>query len=305
MPGIPMSVHLPRRPGGAGAIAALGLLCFALVSSGSSGAGAEAGGAPEGSLILAGGGLLPPEIKHRFLELAARGDGARILVLPMASNDEESGPEQAAEFRALGAREARSVRLTREEADAEDSLEHLLGVTGVWFTGGDQTRVTAAIGETAFLEALHRLYREGVVLGGTSAGAAIMSPWMLTGEEHHPQTAGEPGDQTFMFRTLDRNNVVLIRGLGFLTGTIVDQHFVRRKRHNRLLSVVLENPDHIGVGIDEATALEVAPDGSWTVLGAGSVLIYDARNARVPSSGPLRATDVALHVLRRGDRFRP
>ncbi len=301
---IPLHMYSRRGFGGAVAIAALILLSPGAVR-GLTDAHAVVDDAPRGSLIIAGGGSLPPEIRKRFLDLATPGDVARILVLPMASSYEESGPEQAEEFRALGAAEATSVRLTREEAEQEASREHLRDVTGVWFTGGDQSRVTAAIGETRFLEALHRMYRDGAVFGGTSAGAAIMSPLMLTGEEHRPQTDGEPGDQRYMFRTLERDNIVLVRGLGFLPATIVDQHFVRRKRHNRLMSVVLENPDHLGVGIDEATALEVSPDGSWTVLGDGVVVIYDARGAVIPSTGPLRATDVALHVLSRGDRFTP
>lgn len=291
-------------PSGLVMIAAL-ILLLTSVASQSTGYRAEGDGASRGSLIIAGGGSLPLEIKKRFLDLATQEGGAKVLVLPMASGYEVSGPAQAEEFRTLGAAVATSVRLTREEAEHDSSREHLRAVTGVWFTGGDQSRVTAAIGETVFLKALHRLHREGAVLGGTSAGAALMSPLMLTGEEHRTQEDGEPGDQSYMFRTLERDNIVLVRGLGFLPATIVDQHFIRRKRHNRLMSVVLENPDHIGVGIDEATALEVDPDGSWTVLGHGVVVIYDARGASIPSTGPLRATDVRLHVLTRGDRFTP
>jgi len=87
----------------------------------------------------------------------------------------------------------------------------------------------------------------------------------------------------------------------------VDQHFVRRKRHNRLLSLVLENPSLVGAGIDEETALEVAPGGLWHVIGAGVVVVYDARGARVVPRGThqLAAADVRVHVLPSGSAFDP
>jgi cyanophycinase len=108
-------------------------------------------------------------------------------------------------------------------------------------------------------------------------------------------------DQTDAFLTIVRDNIVATRGLGFLPGTIVDQHFVRRKRHNRLLSLVLEHPDLVGVGIDESTAA----DGVWRVLGERVVVIYDARGARGPKTGALEAAGVALHVLSAGSRYEP
>lgn len=277
------------------------LACLAL-------AGAAAG-APEGSavppgrgaLIIAGGGDLPPPILERFVALAGGPGRARILVLPMASASPASGPEQAEEFRGLGA-EARSVALDRPQALAPESAKHLEGITGVWFTGGDQSRVTAAIGETPFEEALHRFHRSGGVIGGSSAGAALMSRLMITGEER-PNEGAREGDP--LFDDIVRGRVVAARGLGFLPGAIVDQHFVARSRHNRLISLVLENPGEIGVGIDERTALEVGPDGIWRVLGEGAAVVYDARRALVPASGPLAGAGVRMHVLPAGSTFAP
>ncbi len=262
--------------------------------------GAEA--MPRGTLLIAGGGSLPAGIKTRFVELASGPDGGRILVLPMASGHPDTGPEQAAEFRDLGV-PASSVTVTREGALEESSLAHLRGITGVWFTGGDQSRLTAAIGGTPFLEALRRLYHEGAVIGGTSAGAAVMSPLMITGEERRPAKEHDPDDQTDAFLSIERGNIVATRGFDLLPMTIVDQHFVRRKRHNRLLSLVLEHPDHVGLGIDEGTAVEVGPDGVWRVLGTGVIVIYDARRASVRLEGALAAAGITLHVISGGGRF--
>ena len=96
-------------------------------------------------------------------------------------------------------------------------------------------------------------------------------------------------------------------GLGFLPSAIVDQHFLRRERHNRLLSAVLERPRLVGVGIDESTAIEVSPDGRWHVLGESDVLVVDARQSRItaPASPELGATDIRVHLLPPGSSYDP
>ncbi len=106
--------------------------------------------------------------------------------------------------------------------------------------------------------------------------------------------------------TIERDNVVTTAGLALLEGAIVDQHFLRRRRHNRLLSVVLEHPSQLGVGIDESTALVVERDGTWRVAGASVAVVYDARRATVtPRGAPLGARGVVVHVLAAGARFDP
>lgn len=258
-----------------------------------------------GSLIIVGGGDRPPAVMMRFLELAGGSGRARIAVVPMASSEPEAtGREVAAEFDSLGAR-AFVVLLDRALASSETSERLLDSVTGIWFTGGDQALVTAALAGTVALRAMQARYRAGAVIGGTSAGAAIMSDSMITGNQTPPgDSTGYYGDQ---FPAIARRWVQIAPGLGFLPGAIVDQHFIRRERHNRLLSAVLERPHFLGVGIDEATALEVRPDGSWRVLGQSAVVIYDARRARITSrSRPLLgATDLRVHVLPPGGAFDP
>ena len=239
------------------------------------------------------------------MELAGGSGRARIVLFPMASQSEEAGVELAEDFRKMGARAERLV-LRREEAMKPETVARLEGVTGIWFGGGDQSRLTAAIGGTPLEEAIRRRYREGAVVGGTSAGAAVMSAVMITGDERRPGGSRPPSDPDTGFITLERGNIVTSRGLGLLDEVIVDQHFVRRRRHNRLISLVLENPRLVGVGIDESTAAEVAPDGWWTVLGDSVLVVYDARKARVlPGQPTLGAEGVRMHVLPRGSRYRP
>jgi cyanophycinase len=128
---------------------------------------------------------------------------------------------------------------------------------------------------------------------------------MITGDERRLGGDRAPRDSSEAYLTIDRDNIVTARGFGLFPRTIVDQHFVRRKRHNRLISLVLENPEMLGVGIDEATALRVNPDGRWTVVGASVVVIYDARGARITPSGVLGATGLRLHVLTPGSVYDP
>ena len=223
----------------------------------------------------------------------------------MASSEAaESGAELVTEFDSL--RAAAFVYLVDSaQAESPEFVRRLDSATGIWFGGGDQALLTAAIGGTASLEAIQARYRDGAVVGGTSAGAAIMSDSMITGDQTPPgDTTGYYGDE---YPAIARHRIEVVPGLGFLPGTIVDQHFIRRERHNRLISVVLERPSLIGVGIDESTAIEVSPDGKWTVLGESEVLIYDARRAKVAARpGPLLgATDLRVHLLPPGSRFDP
>jgi cyanophycinase len=259
-----------------------------------------------GHLLIVGGGRQPPELVARFVELAGGAGRARIAVLPMASGEPEtSGREKADELRGLGA-DVFVLHLTREQAMTDSAARLLDGATGIWFTGGDQSRVTPVLRGSPVLDAIRARWREGAVVGGTSAGAAVMPDSMLTGNQFRAgeDTAGYYGDE---FPDVARRTLQVAPGLGFLPGTIIDQHFIRRERHNRLLAVTLERPSLIGVGIDESTAVEVGPDGRWTVRGSGAVVIYDARRARItPAAAPVLGTlEVRMHLLPPGAVFDP
>ncbi|MGA7992499.1 MAG: cyanophycinase [Thermoanaerobaculia bacterium] len=262
-----------------------------------------------GHLLIVGGGPIPPEISKRFVELAGGPGKARIVVFPMASGDSDAGIEMTADLEKLGARAERIV-LDHAQADTEEAVKRLDGVTGIWFGGGDQAKLTAALGGTRVEAAMHKLLAAGAVLGGTSAGAAVMTTPMLTGEEKHVgglRPPKDPKDPLAAYMTVARDNVETVPGFGFLPGAIVDQHFIRRRRSNRLLSVVLEHPELVCVGIDESTALEVGPDGRWRVLGESAAMIFDARHARITPVGAraLGAAGVSLLVLPAGSTYDP
>jgi cyanophycinase len=268
------------------------------------GAVTPAGVRPRGSLVIVGGGPRGEAITQKFIELAGGAGHARIAVLPMASSLPETGPESVAEFETHGVR-AWSMNLTREQAMDAATARSLDSATGIWFPGGDQVRIMAVLEGTPTADAIRARYAAGAVVGGTSAGAAVMSTPMITGDERAP--GGVRRDTTQSFITVAREDVVLSSGLGMVPGVIVDQHFLRRRRHNRLISVVLEHPTLLGIGIDESTALVVESGKRWSIIGESAAIVYDARHAAItPSGAPiLGATNVRMQVLPAGSTFDP
>ena len=298
----------PERRRRIRAVAAAAVLLAAFVLACASAPPAPAASSPaRGTLLIVGGGPIPDALLERFVTLAGGPGRARIVIFPMASESSDAGIELAGTFEKLGASAERRL-LTREQADQETAAASLSDVTGIWFGGGDQAKLTAVLLGTRVEAAIAARYRAGAVVGGTSAGAAVMSTPMITGDEKHPGGSRPPAaDSSDAWMTIARENVVTAGGFGLLPGAIVDQHFVRRRRNNRLLSLVLENPQLVGVGIDESTALEVGPDGLWRVLGDSVAVVYDARKAAItqPGSSPLGASDVRLSVLPAGSTYDP
>lgn len=263
--------------------------------------------AQRGTLFIVGGGPQPDALVQQFVDLAGGRGKANIVVFGMASEDgEKAGEEKAVDLRALGA-VATNIWVNKTQANT-DSVAHLLDrATGVWFVGGDQVKLIAALRGTKTEAAMHVRYeKHGAVIAGTSAGAAVMSAVMITGDEKHPGGA-RPDTSTGGFMTIARNNIVVDSGFAFIRDAIIDQHFLRRKRHNRLISLALELPPHLAAGIDESTALVVRPDGTWRVAGASAVTIYDARHAAITSANAatLGATGIQMHVLPAGSEFDP
>jgi len=223
----------------------------------------------------------------------------------MASAVASTGPEKVKDLVSMGAH-AFVLDVRGPGANTDSAVRMLDDVTGIWFSGGDQNRLTAALRGSRLEQAIRARYMAGAVVGGTSAGAAVMTNPMLTGDERRPGGSRRPADSTQANITIDRDNVVTAPGFGLLPGAIVDQHFVRRRRQNRLMSLVLENPSLLGIGIDESTALVVRPGGSWEIIGASVAVIFDARSSDVtPAGAVLGASGIRTHVLPAGSTFNP
>lgn len=255
-------------------------------------------GQSKGTLVIVGG-VQTPEIVKKFVELAG-GNRAKILIIPNAgSNPIESSEIQKQEFAELGA-SADYLIFTKETADNEINLNKMQEANAVFFLGGDQSNLTRDMLGTKLLDKVFEIYNSGGVVGGSSAGAAVMSEVMITGNELNNK------DSTSYFVTIEKGNIETKKGFGFLKTVVIDQHFLKRKRHNRLISVVLEHPNLIGVAIDESTAIVVYPDDTFEVLGDYQVLVYDpteSKQIHQDKRGMLGVDNMKLHVLLSGSRF--
>jgi cyanophycinase len=235
------------------------------------------------------------KILREFVRLGGAA-GASIVVVTVASEAQaEVGSRYVDVFGRLGAGEVRVLTIDRRgDANTRAAVEAVEKATAVFFTGGNQLRITRLLGGTKLDTALHRRNEEGLVLAGTSAGAAMMSSVMITGGR--PETAFRVGI------------VELGPGMGFISGVLIDQHFEERGRLRRLLLAVAQYPHEIGLGIDENTAV-VARGQEFEVFGGGSVTVIDAGGMTYTNLASLKSDDiltlcgVKIHILSEGYRF--
>ncbi len=237
-------------------------------------------------------------VLREFVSLAG-GRDAKIAVVPTASS---LGPEIVevydALFRKLGARDVVAARPeTREQAEDPDVVGLLDDVSGIFMTGGNQLKLSAIVNGTAFGEAIRAAHRRGVVVAGTSAGASIQSSHMV---------AFGPGGSTPKQRMSQ-----LASGLGLVRDVVIDQHFGQRNRYGRLLMLVAQSPNLLGIGVDEDTGAiirEVDGTERLSVVGRGVVTVFDGRNVvsnahEARRTAPLLTSGVVLHVLPAGSVF--
>jgi cyanophycinase len=232
-------------------------------------------GPSAGSLVIAGGGALGPEIWQRFMALAG-GPDALVVYIPTAAETEPK-PDAADFLRQVGFRNV-VVLHTRDKkiADTESFAAPLFEARGVWFAGGRQWRIVDSYEGTRTEQALMGVLRRGGVIGGTSAGATIQGSYLVRGARTGNQIMMAPGYE---------------RGFGYLRNTAIDQHLLKRKRENDLWQVIDKHPHLLGIGIDESTAILVRGD-EFEVIGVSKVAIYDAAN-----------TGKTMVFLDAGDRF--
>lgn len=260
---------------------------------------AQAAGRP-GLLIAIGGAedkIRERVILRHFVE-ACGGPDAHIVILATASELPETGERYADLFERLHADAVEVLRVrTREDAlDAgTETLDLLEYATGLFITGGSQLRITSALGGTRLAETILRRHREGMVVAGTSAGAAVISEHMIS--------MGDSGG------TPRRRLVQMAKGLGLAPDLIIDQHFRRRDRLGRLLTALSYNPESLGLGIDEDTAAVIDGDGLLRVLGSGAVTVVDAASLRYTDSHsthrgqPIALLGLKLDFLTAGCRY--
>ena len=218
----------------------------------------------KGALLICGGGALPLSVKKKFVELAG-GKNGKLVVIPTASErTSEKALGERTEFWTDAGIGMAKILHTRDRKVANSStfVSELEDATAVWISGGQQSRLASAYQGTATEKALLDLVQRGGIVGGTSAGAAIQTRVMIQ--------SGNP-------------NPVISKGMDLLPNAIVDQHFLKRNRFNRLLTAVRQHPDRTGVGISESTAL-LYVDNTCEVLGSSFVIVVNGKKGSKPLS---------------------
>lgn len=255
-------------------------------------------GETQGQLVIIGGAEDKEGdciILREFVRRAG-GINARIVVMTVATElPREVGDNYIRVFERLGVQDVRIVdTVERDDASSSTYLEAIEKATGVFFTGGNQARITSVLKDTEIDKLLHKRLSEGLVIGGTSAGAAMMPDMMIV-----------EGDS----ETNPRIEIVEMEpGMGFFPGVVIDQHFLQRGRIGRLLSAVTQQPVILGFGIDENTAI-VVNNNQFEVIGEGAVTVVDLAEMTHTNLGQiLKDEDLALcgvrlHILPHGYRF--
>jgi cyanophycinase len=249
------------------------------------------------SLIIIGGHEDKQQKKEILKEIAHRVGSGKLIISTVASEAPQGYFEEYERlFRNLGVRHIYKLEVNnRVEATLEKNLRTLDDATALFFTGGDQLKITSQIGDTPIFQRMHQIYNDGGLIAGTSAGASVMCETMLVSGN---------GDES--------NKIAELRmapGLGLIAGVIIDQHFAERGRMGRLLGAVAQNPANLGIGIDENTAILVEQEKDFYVLGEGAVYVLDGSgvtdsNLTEQFEGrTLSIYDIRLHVLSQGDAF--
>ena len=220
-----------------------------------------------GHLFIIGGGEKTDALMKELLKVSGTGPADYVIILPMSSEDPDSSVIFAQEdFASVGIKNVFGFNFTQNGPITQSRIDSIVKAKLVFITGGDQTRFMKIVGTGPINKAIHDAYKRGATIAGTSAGAAVMSKKMITGNNlKHPEYEGK-------FPTIEPENIEIAEGLGMVDNMIVDQHFIKRQRLNRLVSVVLENPDEVCVGIDESTAI-VVTGNSFKVAGENQVVV--------------------------------
>src|SRR5262245_40724479 len=260
--------------------------------------GKSAARAPAGTLFVIGGAEDREDTKIILSRLAERIGSGKLVISTLASDyGDELWEVYRKLFTSMGVKQVKHLGINHRDETSEDPrLDMLSDAKAVFFTGGDQLKITTRLGGTAISERIEEIYRRGGIVGGASAGATALGEMMLV---------GIPG--AGISKVVDALHMA--PGLGLAKNMIIDQHFSERGRIRRLLGAVAQNPRLLGVGIDEDTAVVAESDGTLHTIGSGAVYIVDGHDltytniSQASFSRALSVFDVKLHVLSSGDRF--
>ena len=229
-------------------------------------------------------------ILQEVCQKASGGKGRLVIITVATQLPEEAAHEYVSVFKELGVKEIEVLDIRqREEAYDDARVQKLVGAQVVFFTGGDQLRITSQIGDSPIYRSMKEIFAAGGTIAGTSAGAAALPETMLI---------SGPSDEFNEISALG-----MAPGLALIENVVIDTHFAERGRMGRLIGAVAQNPRNLGLGIDEDTAIVVEGDESFRVIGSGAVYVVDGAGVSWSSlseqnpEGILCVYDLKVHVL--------
>jgi len=253
-----------------------------------------------GSLFIIGGGHKTDQLMQQLVMTAQIQPDDYIAILPMSTTEPDTSYYYIKEdFGRVCKNRVISFNFTKDDVNKTSWLDSVRHAKLIYITGGDQSRFMNIVLHTPIQQAIKDAYKNGATVAGTSAGAALMSYHMLTGNQLLGDTTYES-----TFPKLWNNNVEVKEGLGLLDSAIIDQHFIARSRYNRLLTAIAKYPTLPCIGIDEGTAI-IVHGNIIKVAGTSQVIVFsDPRNLRVTNNGYIKFDDVKMSVYTEGDEFR-
>lgn len=253
----------------------------------------------KGKLFIIGGGSRPDFLVDRMIKEAGLKSGETVAIFPHASEEQDSSfyyAKQQFEKRNL---KALDCAFKKDEKLPPSKLDSLKTAKLIYIGGGDQVTFMEIINSNPEVKNLLKsAYQNGKMIAGTSAGAAVMSEVMITGNQLKYK------DYENTFDNIEIKNVETKQGLGFIKTAVIDQHFVVRSRYNRLLSLIIENPTYKGIGIDEGTAILVK-NGSAEVVGRAQVIVFkNPKQSKKLNGDKLGAKGITLDIYLNGEKFK-
>ena len=256
-------------------------------------------GQKKGNLFIIGGGTRTPELMNELVRTADPAAGDYIVILTMATSvPEESYESIRSQLAGLCTNKITNFNFTKAEANEKVSwIDSVRNAKLIYVVGGDQNKFMEVVNGSALYSSLHEAYKNGATISGTSAGAAIMSQIMITGEEKDKENKNT-------FKEIRSNNVVTSEGMGFINKAIIDQHFIKRSRYNRLISVLADHPGKMVIGIDESTAIVVTGKKVRVVGESQVVVISNPKKLKITIKGRVSFKNARLSLFEAGDRFK-
>lgn len=253
----------------------------------------------KGKLFIIGGGSRPDFLVDRMIKEAGLKSGETVAIFPHASEEQDSSfyyAKQQFEKRNL---KALDCAFKKDEKLPPSKLDSLKTAKLIYIGGGDQVRFMEIINSNPEVKNLLKsAYQNGKMIAGTSAGAAVMSEVMITGNQLKYK------DYENTFDNIEIKNVETKQGLGFIKTAVIDQHFVVRSRYNRLLSLIIENPTYKGIGIDEGTAILVK-NGAAEVVGRAQVIVFkNPKQSKKLNGDKLGAKGITLDIYLNREKFK-